>query len=102
MTDAPTDDPTLPVPQPAGEAMAVIPADSEARLIALWLHGRAARTQRSYRADATAFLGFVQKPLRQITLGDLQAYQDSLAPLAPASQARRLSAVKSLLSFGHR
>ena len=36
------------------------------------------------------------------TLDDLQAYQNSLAHLATASQARRLSAVKSLLSFGHK
>jgi integrase/recombinase XerD len=35
-------------------------------------------------------------------LGDLQAYQDSLRHLAAASQARRLSAIKSLLSFGHK
>jgi MFS transporter, ACS family, tartrate transporter len=84
MTEMPSDDHALAVPQPINDAMAVVPADSDARLIALWLHGRAARTQRSYRADASAFLRFVQKPLRQITLGDLQAYQDSLAPLAPA------------------
>jgi site-specific recombinase XerD len=32
----------------------------------------------------------------------VQAYQDSLAGLATASQARRLSSVKSLLSFGHK
>jgi Phage integrase, N-terminal SAM-like domain len=100
MTDTPTDEHALPVSQPAGDAIAVVPADSNIRSITLWLHGRAARTQRSYRADTAAFLGFVQKPLRQIILGDLQAYQDSLVHLATASQARRLSAVKSLLIFG--
>lgn len=32
---------------------------------------------------------------------DVQAFKDDLGHLATASQARRLSAVKSLLSFGH-
>ncbi len=32
----------------------------------------------------------------------MQGFQDSLAALATATQARRLSAVKSLLSFGHK
>ena len=48
----------------------------------------------------------VQRPrpklLRHLTLGDLQAYQDSLQHLATASQARRLSSIKSLLSFGQK
>lgn len=41
-------------------------------------------------------------PLRQLTLGDLQHYQDTLQDLAPTTQARRLSTIKSLLSFGQR
>jgi site-specific recombinase XerD len=76
-------------------------ADSDETLIALWLHGRSPRTQRAYRSDITGFLAHVAKPLRAVTLGDLQGYWDTLSGLAPASQARRLSAVKSLMSFGH-
>jgi hypothetical protein len=38
----------------------------------------------------------IGKPLRQLILGDIQAYKDSLLELAAASQARKL-----LLSFGH-
>jgi integrase/recombinase XerD len=71
-------------------------------LIALWLHGRSPHTQRAYRADADRFLAFVIRPLTIVTLGDLQAFADSLAGLAPSSRARTLAAVKSLLSFGTR
>ena len=91
----------LPEPGPAGTAaspaseVAAIAADTDQRLIELWLYGRAKRTQRAYQADIAAFNRFVLKPLRQLTLGELQSYQDSLQHLATASQARRLSAVKS-------
>ncbi|MFL5333632.1 MAG: tyrosine-type recombinase/integrase, partial [Geminicoccaceae bacterium] len=67
-----------------------------------WLHGRSPATQRAYAADLAAFRAVVPCPLRQVSLGDLQAYGDSLAALAPTTQARRLSAIKSLLSFGQR
>lgn len=78
--------------------------ESDRRLLDLWLHGRPAATQRAYRADAEAFLAFAGKDLRAVTLGDLQAYADQLAAQdqAPASQARRLAAIKSLFAFAHR
>nr|WP_294567163.1 tyrosine-type recombinase/integrase [uncultured Rhodopila sp.] len=109
MTNEPTTDGLtqaavrLPVPAAAsGDAIAVVQADTDARFIAMWLHGRPDRTQRAYRADADRFRAFTRRPLRQISLGDLQAYQDSVARLATATRARRISAVKSLLSFGHK
>lgn len=77
-------------------------AETDAQLIKLWLHGRSRHTQRAYLADATELLGFVQKPLSRITLGDIQAFGDSLDGLATASQHRKLAAVKSLLAFAHR
>jgi integrase/recombinase XerD len=91
-------------PLPPEVPAALVPqADSDARLLVLWLHGRSPATQRAYRADAEAFLAFAAKPLRAVTLGDLQAYADQLAATqAPASQARRLAAVKSLCGFAHR
>ncbi len=78
------------------------PFDANAQLVDLWLHGRSPHTQRAYRADVARFLVDVGKPLARATLGDLQAFADSLAELAPTSQARILSAVKSLLAFGQR
>ena len=91
--------PSSVVPVPVGAQVR-----SDDRLVELWLHGRSPHTIRVYRADVEAFLAFVGRPLGQVTLGDLQAYADALADrgLAPASRSRKLSAVKSLLTFGQR
>lgn len=89
-----------PLPRPARPQPAQ--AGSDEQLVALWLHGRSGGTQRAYAADLRAFLAHVARPLRAATLSDVRAFQDTLARLAPATEARRLSAVKSLLSFGHR
>lgn len=77
-------------------------ADSDQELIALWLHGRSMHTIRSYGRDIARFLGFVQSPLRQVRLGNLQAFSDSLIGLADSSKGRTLAAVKSLFSFGQK
>ncbi|HWE62264.1 MAG TPA: tyrosine-type recombinase/integrase [Chloroflexota bacterium] len=83
-------------------ALPVLSAD-ETALLTSWLHGRSAHTQRAYRANVERFLGFMAKPLAATTLADLQAYDAALQQedLAPASRARMLAAVKSLLSFAH-
>jgi integrase/recombinase XerD len=72
------------------------------QLIATWLHGRSPHTQRAYGADIARFRGRAGKPLGQVTVADLQEFADSLGDLAPASRYRALSAVKSVLAFGHR
>ena len=87
--------------QPAPLSTAPRAADTDAQLVALWLHGRSPHTQRAYGADVDRFLAFVAKPLAMVTLGDLQAFADSLGG-KPSSRARTLAAVKSLLSFGQR
>lgn len=58
--------------------------------------------QRAYRADIERFRSGAGKPFYQITLADLQQFAGSLSDLAPASRYRTLSAIKSLLAFGHR
>lgn len=83
-------------------ATAVHQGSTDEHLVDLWLHGRSEHTQRAYRADVDRFLAFVAAPLTTVTLGDVQAFADSLAGLAPASRARTLAAIKSLLSFGQR
>jgi integrase/recombinase XerD len=77
-------------------------ANSDAQLIALWLHGRPTSTRDAYARDARRFLAFVGKPLRAVTLGDVQQFADSLNEKAPATRARILSAVKSLFAFAYR
>ena len=77
-------------------------AVSDAQLIEVWLHGRSPHTQRAYAADVARFLAGAGKPLGHVTLADLQQFADALEDLAPASRYRTISAIKSLLAFGHR
>lgn len=90
----PTDAPALPA----------LPADRTAELLALWLHGKAEKTQRGYRADVARFMGWAGLPVDQVTLRNLQLYADHLEArgLKPATRKRSINAIKSLLSFGHR
>lgn len=77
-------------------------AEANVQFLERWLHGRGAHTRRAYRADIGRFLASAGKPLGRVILGDLHAFAARLASLAPTSRARTLSAVKSLLAFGHR
>jgi site-specific recombinase XerD len=77
-------------------------ADPDSQLVELWLNGRSPHTQRAYRADIHRFRVGAGKPLTAVTLTDLQNFAGTLEGLAPASRYRLLSAVKSLLAFGHR
>ncbi|MGA2588355.1 MAG: tyrosine-type recombinase/integrase [Bryobacteraceae bacterium] len=77
-------------------------AASDDQLIGIWLHGRSPHTQRAYAADVARLRARTGKRLAALTLADLQSFADSVADLSPAGQYRALSAVKSLLAFGHR
>jgi site-specific recombinase XerD len=62
---------------------------------------RSPKTQSDYEKDAARFLAFVGgKALNHVTLKDLEDYRDSLGHLKSASIARRVSAIKSLLTYG--
>jgi integrase/recombinase XerD len=88
--------------RPATELLPAPRPSSDDQLIEIWLHGRSPHTQRAYRADVERLRSTPSKPLAQITLSALQQFADSLGDLADASRYRTLSAVKSLLAFGHR
>ena len=78
--------------------------EDEAAFIALWLGTKvSAHTRRAYRAEIDRFLVAAGKPLSRLTLADLMNYASELGQgsLKPASQNRALTAIKSLLSFGH-
>ena len=77
-------------------------AADDDQLVEIWLHGRSEHTVRAYRADVERFQVRAGKPLTQVTLSDLQQFAGTLEELAPASRYRTLSALKSLLAFGHR
>ncbi len=88
------------------EGGAAIPrqAKDDAHAVDLWLANRPTTTQRAYRTDVRAFLIFMAErrgavPFAAVTVGDLQAFVASLTDLAPATQARRVSSVKSLFGF---
>ncbi|MEX0272257.1 tyrosine-type recombinase/integrase [Leptolyngbyaceae cyanobacterium UHCC 1019] len=73
-------------------------------LIELWLHGKSKNTCDGYRRDIKYFLAFVEhKSLQTLTLNDVQAFANALIAqgYAPATQRRRLCAIKSLITFGH-
>jgi integrase len=78
-------------------------ADTDGRLVGLWLHGKSEATKEAYRSDLAKFADFTEgKPLRTITLADVQDFADFISELlAPASRARILAALKSLFAFGH-
>lgn len=77
---------------------------TDEQLIAMWLHGRPEETVRAYERDVTLFRETVGKPLREVSAADLQAFVDLLeqAGKKPASRARTVSAIRSLLSYCHR
>src|SRR3954470_1884159 len=77
-------------------------ASSDDHLVALWLHGRSRHTQRAYLADVNRFRSRAGKTFVSVTLSDLQDFAASLGDPGPATAYRALSAVKSLLAFGHR
>ncbi|MAT38662.1 MAG: integrase [Ectothiorhodospiraceae bacterium] len=78
-------------------------ANTDEQVIGLWLFGKAHSTQKAYRREISSFLDFCEdKPLTEITLSMLQQYALSIQQNAPASQARSLSAIKSLYSFARK
>lgn len=111
----------LRTPKPAARDLDAMPdysgARSDAELIVLWLDRyESAATQSAYRADIELFRAFLEslppdgaadlpaRPamLRDVKVVHLTTFSKHLRDHgAVSSHARRLSAVKSLLSFGH-
>ena len=83
---------------------AVIISHQDGELIRLWLSLKTSpHTRRAYRFDSSHFLSTVRKPLAAVTLSDLQAWVETLGQgsVGTATQNRAITAVKSLLTFGH-
>jgi integrase/recombinase XerD len=73
---------------------------TNSELISLWLYGRSPNTQSSYLNHVNRFLAFVDKPLTEVTLMDIQTWQLSLSGMSSGSQRTALAVIKSLFSFG--
>ena len=89
--------------QPSAVGLAA-QAHDDAHLVRLWLHGKSLNTRDAYHRDIRAFVDFADAPLTRLTLQHVQDWTDALADagLAASTRARKISAVKSLLSFGHK
>ena len=90
-----------PPPQVDAQPLAII--NSNMDLIERWLHGKSPRTQRAYKTDVGYFLAFIEdRSFTSVSLNDVQDFADALVAQGyePATVARRVNAVKSLLKFG--
>lgn len=76
-------------------------ATSDAHLVDLWLSGRPESTQGVYRPVVTEFLGFIGKGLQEALVADLVRWAEFL-PGSEATRYRKISTVKSLLTYAHR
>jgi site-specific recombinase XerD len=95
--------PAVPLPDPTPAQ-----ADSDEQVLAMFLYQKGRRsphTHEAYVRELARFRAVVPQPLRAITVADLQRYQEHLAEdlqLAPASQARALSTIRSLFTFARK
>jgi site-specific recombinase XerD len=88
---------------PATQAVPAVGLVQDEMMLRMWLHNRPHNTASAYRTDAVAFLRHVGKPLAQVTLEDLQNWDEAMRQRghAPSSRARRLTVVRNLLKFVH-
>lgn len=77
---------------------------TDTALIDMWLHDLAESTKDAYATDIQQFLEHAGVPLQCVTLPHLHSYKDRLQAqgLEPATVARKLKAVKSLLTFAYK
>jgi site-specific recombinase XerD len=76
------------------------PVEPDEILIDSWLQGLPATTQRAYRREIRDLLAHAGKPLRSISLIDMQAYErDVLMSKADTSRARAIASIKSLYKW---
>ena len=77
-------------------------ANTDEKVISMWLHGKSTTTIQTYLGVVKQFQAFVGKPLKQLTLEDLQLWQSSLSHYSTASIKNKTNIIKSLLSFAHK
>lgn len=85
--------------------IAIATCENDAQMIEMWLSDKSVNTRKSYRRDVDYWLKFLEgKPMQRVTLNDFQAYRRALEAQrwAESTVLRRLNAVRSLLTYGHR
>ena len=75
-------------------------ASSDRELILIWLGGKSETTQISYNSTVTKFIEFMDKPLAEVKLEDLQLWERGLkARFKLTTVANKVLVIKSLFSF---
>lgn len=77
---------------------------TDAEIIAAWLQDRPKSTIESYQIDVQQFLQVIKKPMKEITIEDIQNFATHLLNrnLKDASRKRKLNSIKSLFTFAVR
>src|SRR5437899_2094170 len=97
-------DKQLPAVLPPERSNTTLPESATDDLVIhMWLAGRPATTQEAYHADLKVLRASTgDLPLKQLNLLHLQQFVEQLASQAPATIARRVSTIKSLLTFAQK
>ena len=75
-------------------------ATSDRELILIWLGNKSETTQISYNSTVTKFIEFIDKPLAEVKLEDLQLWERGLkARFKLTTVANKVLVIKSLFSF---
>lgn len=91
-------------PDGEGTPVTMSSARTDDHVLQLWLRGKSENSRDAYVRDVSAFFAHAETDLHNLKLEHLWAWDESLARtgLAVSTRARKLAAVKSLLSFAHR
>ena len=76
-------------------------ATTDRELVLIWLGDKTKTTSISYSSIVTGFFNFINKPLCEVALEDLQLWQRRLQLTdKPSTVANKIRAIKSLFSYG--
>jgi len=77
-------------------------AETDRELVYIWLADKSRTTQISYSSIVTGFFSFINKPLCEVQIEDLQLWHRRLQLTdRPSTVANKIRAIKSLFSYGY-
>ena len=76
-------------------------AETDRDLVLIWLGDKSRTTSVSYSSIVTGFFSFINKPLSEVQIEDLQLWHRRLQLTdRPSTVANKIRAIKSLFSYG--
>ncbi len=76
-------------------------AETDTEIVLIWLGDKSRTTQVSYSSIVTGFFSFINKPLCEVQIEDLQLWHRRLQLTdKPSTVANKIRAIKSLFSYG--